>query len=415
MLQPIFCTWSPDGRYVACATGNGYYDAPGSNFANASPGQITLCRVSDGRLTALTDNLSLNTSPAWSSDGRWLYFVSNRYGQRDIYAAAVGHDGTAEGEPLRLSAGLGAHSISSSRAGTSLVYSLFFTRSNVWWMPLPNAPGGTTANARRITNANENIENIEISKDQKWLYYDSDLTGNADIFRIPVAGGEAERLTTDPADDFAADPSPDGKSFAFHSWRSGSRDIYVQQLDGSGVVQVTRTPLQEAIPVWSPDGNALTFGELTNTGGLWIVRRNAQGEWGAPVRRLGYGYSDFWSPDGKMLLFFPGLIDVSIDVVPVDSGPVRTVYDAKVPGALVPSAVQWKDDRTILFSASDAKGTMNIYSIPLAGGTPHLLFRFDPDLHPSARGTFVLSGGRFFFTTEDRQADLWVVQLRKAP
>ncbi len=34
----------------------------------------------------LTDSLSLNQSPAWSPDGRWLYYVSNRFGPRDVFA-----------------------------------------------------------------------------------------------------------------------------------------------------------------------------------------------------------------------------------------------------------------------------------------------------------------------------------------
>ncbi len=415
MLQPIFCAWSPDGRFIACATGNGLYDQTGANFSNLSPGRITLCRVSDGHLTTVSDSLSLNTSPVWSPDGRWLSFVSNRDGPRDIYTVAIGHDGTAAGEPVRLSAGLGAHSISSSRVGTSLAYSLYSVRTSIWSMPLPTAPGATSADATQVTNANESIENIAVSRDGKWLYYDSDLTGNAEIFRVPAGGGEPQRLTNNPADDFAARPSPDGKSFAFHSWRSGSRDIFVQQLDGSGIVQVTHTAAQEALPDWSPDGKALVFTELSGDGGVWIVKRNAAGEWQAPVRLRAQGSNVTWSPDGKQLLFINSLNDPSIEVMPADSGPVRQILDATRPGALKPDFTGWKDDHTILFTSPDERQGTTLYSLPVSGGTPQPFVRMDLVRHPSSRGGFAVSHGRLFFTADDRQSDIWVVELRKAP
>ena len=182
------------------------------------------------RLSTVTDSLSLNTSPAWSPDGKWLYFVSSRDGRRDIYMEAIGANGNAVGAPVRLSVGLGAHTISLSGTGSQLAYSLYTARTSAWSIPVPTQPGGDVDRVQRGSPTPTNTSSSSaLRSDGKWLYYDSDLTGNDDIFRIPIAGGEAERLTTDPADDFAPAPSPDGKSFAFHSWRSGSRDIYVQR------------------------------------------------------------------------------------------------------------------------------------------------------------------------------------------
>ena len=44
-----------------------------------------------------------------------------------------------------------------------------------------------------------------LSRDGRWLYYDSDLSGNSDLYRMALPGGAPERLTTDPADDFFPD------------------------------------------------------------------------------------------------------------------------------------------------------------------------------------------------------------------
>jgi hypothetical protein len=89
----------------------------------------------------------------------------------------------------------------------------------------PRQSVGGHATATRITNANEYIEVVAVSRDGKWLFYDSNLAGGSDIFRLSLGGGEPERLTTNVADDFYPSPSPDGKEVVFHSWRSGSRDL----------------------------------------------------------------------------------------------------------------------------------------------------------------------------------------------
>ena len=83
------CTWSPDAEYLACSSGNAIALAPGTLFGNASPSRVVTVRVRDGRVVPLTDSLFANLSPAWSPEGRWVYYLSNRYGPRDIFAQAM--------------------------------------------------------------------------------------------------------------------------------------------------------------------------------------------------------------------------------------------------------------------------------------------------------------------------------------
>ncbi|MGH7592343.1 MAG: TolB family protein, partial [Gemmatimonadales bacterium] len=375
--------------------------------------RIVLCRVHDGALITVTDSLSLNTSPAWSPRGDWLYFISDRDGPRDIYAIPIASHGETNGRPIRLSAGLGAHNISLSGTGNSVAYSLYTTRSSIWSIPVPVHPPATSAAATRVTGANEYIERFDVSRDGKWLYYDTDLSGNVDIFRIPTNGGEAEQLTTDPADDFAPSVSPDGMAFAFHSWRSGSRDIFVQRLDGTGVEQVTHSPRQEALPSWAPGGEALAFTELTAKGGVWIVRRDAAGHWGTPAQRLTGGARPQWSPDGRSIAFLASSRGGSIEIVPVDTDPVRTVVDATHPGIPFPEDMVWATDDLIFFASHDPRGNSLIWSVSTNGGSPMLQLRLDPVLHPSYRSTFVVRNGRIYFSTEDRQSDIWMMDVRK--
>nr|XP_061805995.1 putative tricorn protease homolog 2 [Nerophis lumbriciformis] len=60
--------FSPDGSWLA-------YVVPADNFFN----QIRLYEISTGRDVALTSDRFNSDSPAWSPDGRWLYFFSDRH------------------------------------------------------------------------------------------------------------------------------------------------------------------------------------------------------------------------------------------------------------------------------------------------------------------------------------------------
>ncbi|HEV8195188.1 MAG TPA: protein kinase [Gemmatimonadales bacterium] len=413
IADPSLCVWSPQGTFVACVTQNSPYSIASSTFGNLAPSRIMLCRVSDGTLTMVSDTVSLNQSPVWSADGRWLYFVSNRDGPRDIYGVPITGNGHTGGPTVRLSTGLGAHTISLTPGGSRLAYSKFSVRKSIWSMPIPASPGGTGAGMTRITNNNEYIEVVAVSTDGKWLFYDSDLAGNSDIFRLALAGGEPERLTTNAADDFFPSPSPDGKEVAFHSWRSGSRDLWVMRLDGGGEQQVTSTKRQEALPNWSPTGNAIAFGNLETGNGIGLVRRDANGRWGEPVQRAPGGTLPTWSPDGRSILYTAGTTGGSLVVVPADSGPERTLFDASVPGAPFPEAIAWASTGLVYFQAHDPTGATTFWSMPAAGGAPKQLARLDPAIYPSSRLSFAIGNGRFYFPVEDHQSDIWVMELGK--
>lgn len=103
--------------------------------------------------------------------------------------------------------------------------------------------GGNPGDQRQC----QGIEAMLVSRDGRWLVFDSNLRGNADIYRVPVSGGQPEQLTSDPAHEFAPDLSPDGKEIVCHSWRTGTRDIEVKPLAGGAVERMTDTPAQREL------------------------------------------------------------------------------------------------------------------------------------------------------------------------
>ncbi|HYN07038.1 MAG TPA: protein kinase [Vicinamibacterales bacterium] len=414
--EPHSCSWSPNDSWIACASGNRPAIVPGLRFGNISPTSIVLFPATGGDVVELTARTTLNQSPVWSPDGRQLYFVSNRQGPRDIYVMDLTDDGRVRGEPRRVTTGLGVHSMAFSAKGERLTYVIYTARANLWSLPVPTRGVADTTGAKVVTTGNQIIESVSVSPDGRWLVYDSNLHLNADIFRVPFAGGTVERLTTDPADDFSPELSPDGSELTYHSWRSGSRDIFVKKIDGGSPQQLTSTPSQESYPIWSPDGRAIAFLDQTIEGGssrgLFVIRRDGSGAWGPPEPlRASMNFKPLWSRDGRSIAY-PRR--GALEVIDVESKTVRVVYAPSGPAdPPVESVAESDDGETLYFKSHDAEQRASLWSVPLAGGRPRLLVRFNDLAHPSIRPDFAVAKGQLFFTLEDRQADIWVAEIAR--
>jgi eukaryotic-like serine/threonine-protein kinase len=412
--EPALCRWAPGGALIACASGNAFYSRVGRFFGNMSPSRVMVIRVRDGAVVPVTDSTSINQSPAWSRDGRWLYYLSNRLGPRDIYALRINSDGHAEGAPVRLTTGLDAHSISTSADGTHFAYDRLVETSNVWSLPFPPR-GASEAGATQVTSGTQVVEEAEPSVDGRWLYYDSNVSGTSELYRMRLPRGVPEQLTFDSTDDFSPMPSPDGTKVAFHSWRSGSRDIYVLPLDGGPVQTVTRSPEQESKPQWSPDGKSITY-TLYGGGGVYIVHQNPNGTWGTPINRTKLDTTSnvtswpTWSPDGHWIAYSDAFLGGSLFMINPDSGAHRTVLDPAKSGMNAEYPVWSADSRTLYFKSHDAKGNAEFWSMPINGGAPTQLAHFDDPDRPSYRPEWSIGHGRLYFTIADLQSDVWVMQ-----
>ncbi|HEU5261487.1 MAG TPA: protein kinase [Gemmatimonadales bacterium] len=408
------CTWAPHGKWIACVSLNDESVRPGTTFGNIAPSAILLFPAGGGAPVRVAEPRAFNQSPVFAANGLRLLFLSNRDGPRDMYGVTLSASGRPRGEPARLSTGLGAISISLSADDRRLAYAVYAARANIWSIPIPASGPVTTAGAIPITIGNQVIEAMSVSRDGRWLVYDSDLRGNADIYRVSIAGGQPEQLTSDPADEFAPDLAPNGRAVAYHSWRGGTRDIEVKPLDGGPIERVTDTPAQESYPVWSPDGGALAFYDQTRPFHLFVTRRGPDGRWSPPVPLADSAYDAEWSPDGRFLSYVKSATDADagpLAVVPAVGGTPRLLY---TPGKGLPPAdrARWSPDgATLYFKAHDARGRASFWSVRATGGQPRLLVRFDDPTLQSGRKDFATEGKRFYFAVEDRQSDVFVAGL----
>jgi hypothetical protein len=92
----------------------------------------------------------------------------------------------------------------------------------------------------------------------------------------------------------------------------------------------------------------------------------------------------------------------------------RAIYVPNAPGDPIAwSVVVSDDDKTLYFKSGDAEGRTTIWSLSPDGGKPKLLVRFQDPNRQSIRPDFAAAVGRFFFTIEDRQADIWVATVTR--
>ena len=413
------CSWSPDGASIACVSGNSFHvtvggvSGVGPMFGNLAPSRIVVVPGAGGGAVSVTDSVTLNQSPVWSPSGRTLYFVSNRNGRPDVYALDV--RATARGEPVRVTTGIGAQSLALSADGSRIAYAAYSSTANVWALPIPtHAPATpvTPASATPVTTGNQTVEGVRVSADGRWLVYDSDLGGNSAIYRVPVAGGDVERLTHGRTDDFRGTLSPSARELAYHSFRTGARNIFLLTLGGGPPRQLTRSAGRElAMANWSPDGSALSLFDLRNAAAL-VMRRDRHGDWGAPRVVARNAWRPEWSPDGRTIAFVSPS-EGRIGLVPADSGASRELYAPAAGGPLAELALFAPGGRELYFKSHDASGRASFWSIATSGGRPRLLVRFDDPARSSNRFDFASDGKRFYFTIEDRESDIWVAEVER--
>ncbi|ANM32388.1 peptidase S9 [Acidobacteria bacterium Mor1] len=113
--------------------------------------------------------------------------------------------------------------------------------------------------------AMKRISDPQISPDGQWVLFglrETDLEadrGRTDLWRMRVDGSDLQRLTTDAGSEYNARFSPDGSAVYFLSGRSGSAQVWKLPLTGGEAQQVTDLPLGVGNMVIAPGGRHLAF------------------------------------------------------------------------------------------------------------------------------------------------------------
>lgn len=196
------------------------------------------------------------------------------------------------------------------------------------------------------------VNDPQVSPDGRWVAYTIRTldpkkdASDTDVFMVPVAGGEALRLTASPKAETDPRFSPDGRWLAFLSAREGGKSqVWLLPREGGEAFKLTSFKADVSDLAWSPDGKrlALVVGDVDPDDEEDEEKAEGDGEGAAKtpkpivIRRLefkadgeGYlrelrqhlyvfdvekktsepittgPYDDFdpvWSPDGRFLAF----------------------------------------------------------------------------------------------------------------
>ena len=400
--------WSPDGRWIAYVDANSDWPVDPNTASSA----IWIVAVADGKCIAVTTADHLNVSPAWL-DARHLLFVSNRDGARDVYLVEVGSAGP-RGEPQKVAGGADAYSIALSADGRRLALAKFVIRQNVWAYPIHTSGAVSVRDGRPVTSGTQVVEAHDASRDGQWLAYDSNLRGNADIYKLRLHDGESIGepipLATDPPDLFGPVWSPDGREVAFYGGVPAK--IFVVPAEGGTPARLTNSPADDASPRWSPDGLRIAFwSRRTGRMQVWLLaRERVGGPWRDAVQLTDFGtYPIAWAPDGSGVLCRDG--DNGVALVSLAKA-VLWRRDLRKAGFSDPNVTGFSEDGLSLVLEATHGGRRGIWTWPLAGGEPHLLVAFDdPLLVPL--GALYVRGGRVYLTVGQNESDIWVMNLQR--
>jgi Tol biopolymer transport system component len=362
----------------------------------------------------------MNLNPVWLPDGRSLLFISDRDGQRGIYFQRLATDGSAEGEPIFLPRSNDAHSMSISRDGRVLAFSAFRARQNIWRVPIPETGTASMDDAVPVTDQVQVIETFDVSPDGSMVAFDSDLLGSCDYNIFLLRDGEANprQITSHKGNEWRPRFSPDGREIAFHAQPSTEveRDIYTVPSSGGPPQLVVSTEEREWYGEWSPDGLTIFYLRKPNPmGEVTLISRDALGgPWGKPRSMewiLGTGTGPRWTPDGRFLSYWrygtrpPRLIQLSLE------GEESVVRLPDLPGVVGMGGwnYEWSaDGRTLYAQALHEDGSRGVWQIPLHGGVPRLVLKYDPEIpvvfrHATETDLYLLVG--------EAEADIHLLDL----
>ncbi|HUF34916.1 MAG TPA: protein kinase [Gemmatimonadales bacterium] len=193
----------------------------------------------------------------------------------------------------------------------------------------------------------------------------------------PISFGQSVKVTWDPGLEILPAISPDGKSVAYSSGTTLDMRVYVRPVAGGRSIQLTDdTSGVQAHPRWSPDGTRILF---LAGGGVFSAPAA-----GGPARPE--------LPPGR---------------------PTPIILLDGTDGIDATKAFWSADGRELVFRGHDGRGRGAVFSIPVAGGTPRLLAAFEDPNVSAVRGGWAFAGDRMYYSAEERQSDVWVMELER--
>jgi Tol biopolymer transport system component/DNA-binding winged helix-turn-helix (wHTH) protein len=277
-------------------------------------------------------------SARWASGANAIYY-SRRDGQT-ITLTRVPAAGTQH-LPVPLLTGLESDgSFAVSADDERIVYARAPFYSNLYAVQVPTGPARGTPVARQLTHGTALVERPRVSPDGTQVLFNAGHGDVANLYRIPVAGGEPTAVTALKAFNIAGAWSSDGRTVAFGSTEGGVARVWLTNTTGGTAHAVSSGQFSDSFDVqWSPSqeilyqqaGNRNYYRLDVTTGRERLLMADASAGWiFSPVlspdrTRVAFG----WSRPSGFGLWIRNVADAS----------ERLIY-----GQSIPTVIGWSAD-----------------------------------------------------------------------
>ncbi|CAA9311124.1 MAG: tolB protein precursor, periplasmic protein involved in the tonb-independent uptake of group A colicins [uncultured Gemmatimonadetes bacterium] len=344
--------------------------------------EIWLVRPASGsaapRYQQVTQGGARELWPAWSPDGRTLFYASDRGGAQNLWAHPLG------GTPRQLTRFRDGRVLwpSISADGRTLVFERDF---RVWSLDVASGRAAEVPIVRRGTPAgpaaerlvlNDQIQDLALSPDGKKLAF---IVRGEVFSAASKEGGDAQRVTSTPQVESQVTWAPDSRRLAYVSLRDGASSIHLYDFGTRAETRLTRSDAGDHSPRFSPDGKSLAF--VRGGTELRVIdiasgreRMLATGALERPP--LTSDRSIAWSPDGEWIAYSAAgeRLFRNLHVVPAAGGQSRPV--SFLANSSTGNTISWSPDGTfLLFESGQRTERFQLARVDLVPRTPR--FRED--------------------------------------
>jgi dipeptidyl aminopeptidase/acylaminoacyl peptidase len=368
---------SPDGKTVAFAVAVPDVDA------NRSLHSVWTVPLEGGVPRKLAD---LADRPRWSPDGKRIYYVSTNGDMSQIWS--MNADGSAASQVTRLSTEADGELISPDGKYLLVTSSVY-----------PECGADDACNQKQLDAEKQSKVKARLITGllyRHWTAWEGNRRSH--LLSISLADGKVTDLSPGTRevppfslggpDDYAISPDSAEVSFAMNTddipAAGTNNDLFVVPIQGGKANKITSNPGADNSPLYSPDGKYLAYRSQPRAGyesdrwRLFVLERSS-GKLTIPTDAIDRSVNSFtWSPDSKRLFFtVEDRGHQAIQFVAVDGGGARIA----VTGNNTLDDMQFTSDgKTIVFTRQSGDSPAEICKAMSTGGAAIPLTHLNDDL-----------------------------------
>jgi len=377
---------------------------------------IWTVKIDGSQLQKVIEDSVVLSSPRWSANGKAIYYFRLEGQTESLMKVSIApQSGKANGPAINLLAGFsfGEWFFTLSADNKRLLYTREIQSSNLWLITLKENGNGQIIATKQLTTGTSWAHDPAISPDGSRIAFSIGRRPQANLFVMPIAGGQMQQLTFFDSYNAGSAWSPDGKEIAFGSTQDGKAGVWKINSNGGAPRPFSKSELSDDVFLltWSPGANIL----YRRPGKENFHFLNPQTEEEKPLLEKPPAFSWLfdlrYSPDAKSVAVYwnrneAGKSMPGIWLVSLKNSSQIFLYEGN---SLNP--IRWSADGKWVYTWGPEKKPTEILKIPIAGGPPQTVvtlpfagLHYDTiiDLSPDEK--------QIVCPVPEKQSDVWIME-----